>query len=179
MAKLSLQEQMLQAGLVNKKKLKKAKKGSKKSRDLAKEVKANVEATKQAQVEKAKALNEKHQSHAKAKEIRAQIKQLIEVNKQATGNGEIKYNFTHGSLIKHLYVNEQQRKQLLDGHLAVVTDTTVNNAEESYCIIPTMVANKIAQRDETYIVDIKEPEDPEVVEDDPYADYVVPDDLMW
>ncbi|TNY76175.1 DUF2058 family protein, partial [Vibrio parahaemolyticus] len=40
MAKLTLQEQMLKAGLVNEKKLKKAKKGSKKSRVQAREVKA-------------------------------------------------------------------------------------------------------------------------------------------
>ena len=51
MAKLSLQEQLLKAGLINEKKLKKVKKGSKKSRDLAREVKAGVEISKQALVE--------------------------------------------------------------------------------------------------------------------------------
>ncbi len=177
MAKLTLQEQMLQAGLVNKKKLNKAKKGSKKSRDLAKEVKASVEASKQEQVEKAKALNAEQKQAKQAKEIKAQIKQLISLNKQTTGKGEIKYNFTHGTVIKHLYVNEQQRKQLLDGHLAIVLD--IEQEEDGYCIIPTSVSNKIAQRDDSYIVEIKEPEDPQEIEDDPYADFVVPDDLMW
>jgi len=52
MAKLTLQEQMLKAGLVDKKKLKKAVKGSKKSRTQAKEAKAAVEANRQAQLEK-------------------------------------------------------------------------------------------------------------------------------
>ena len=44
MAKLTLQEQMLKAGLIDKKKLKKAGKTSKKSRTQAKEAKAAVEA---------------------------------------------------------------------------------------------------------------------------------------
>ena len=52
MAKLTLQEQMLKAGLVNEKKLKKAKKGSKKSRMQAREVKEAVEENKRAQQEK-------------------------------------------------------------------------------------------------------------------------------
>lgn len=177
MAKMTLQEQMLKAGLVNKKKLNKAKKGSKKSRDLAKEVKASVEANKQAQIEKAKALNEEQNQQIKEKEIKAQIKQLISLNKQLTGRSDIKYNFTHGTVIKHLYVSEVQRTQLLDGHLAIVLDEGHDSQE--FCIIPTSVANKIAQRDESCIVDIKVPEDPKSVEDDPYADFAVPDDLMW
>ncbi|GAL30718.1 nucleoprotein/polynucleotide-associated enzyme [Vibrio variabilis] len=45
-------------------------------------------------------------------------------------------------------------------------------------MIPTVVAKKIAERDQETVIenDVKE----EVVEeDDPYAQYVVPDDLMW
>ncbi|EGQ7864340.1 DUF2058 domain-containing protein, partial [Vibrio parahaemolyticus] len=58
MAKLTLQEQMLKAGLVNEKKLKKAKKGSKKSRVQAREVKAAVEESKRQQVERDKQLSQ-------------------------------------------------------------------------------------------------------------------------
>ena len=54
MAKLTLQEQMLKAGLVNEKKLKKAKKGSKKSRVQAREAKAAAEENKLAQQAKDK-----------------------------------------------------------------------------------------------------------------------------
>lgn len=43
MAKLTLQEQMLKAGLVNEKKFKKVTKGAKKSRVQSREVKAAVE----------------------------------------------------------------------------------------------------------------------------------------
>lgn len=79
MAKLTLQEQMLKAGLVNEKKLKKAKKGSKKSRVQAREVKAAVEENKRQQLERDKQLSEQQNAERLNKEIKAQINQLIEM----------------------------------------------------------------------------------------------------
>ena len=142
MAKLSLQEQMLKAGLVNEKKLKKAKKSSKKSRDLAKEVKASVESTKQAQVERAQGLNDAKKEQILSKELKAQVKQLIQMNKLDLSRAQIKYNFTDGTLIHYVYVDEASRKQLLAGILAIA------KYNDSYVVIPSVVANKIAQRDE-------------------------------
>jgi len=173
MAKLSLQEQMLKAGLVNEKKLKKAKKGSKKSRDLAKEVKAGVENTKQAQAERAQGLNEAKKEQILSKELKAQVKQLVEMNKLDLSRADIKYNFTDGTLIHYVYVDEASRKQLVAGILAIA------KYNDSYVVIPSVVANKIIQRDENTIIENKKPTEEVSVEDDPYADYVVPDDLMW
>ncbi|MDF4730694.1 DUF2058 family protein, partial [Vibrio parahaemolyticus] len=68
MAKLTLQEQMLKAGLVNEKKLKKAKKGSKKSRVQAREVKAAVEENKRQQLERDKQLSEQQNAERLNKE---------------------------------------------------------------------------------------------------------------
>jgi uncharacterized protein YaiL (DUF2058 family) len=173
MAKLSLQEQMLQAGLVNKKKLQKAKKGSKKSRDLAKEIKAGVELSKQAQVERAKELNQQQLEQKLTKEVKAQIKQLIEMNKINQKPSDLKYNFTDGTLIKFLYVEPLIREQLVKGVLAVV------RYEDTHVIIPNAVAKKIAMRDESVIIENKTAQEEIPAEDDPYADFVVPDDLMW
>ena len=173
MAKLTLQEQMLKAGLVNEKKLKKAKKGSKKSRVQAREVKAAVEENKRQQQERDKELSSQQKEQRLTNEIRAQIKQLIEMNKVDLGDGDIKYNFTDGTLVKSFYVDSLIRKQLISGILAIA------RYEETYVVIPSVVANKIAQRDEQVIIEQKEAESTEVAEDDPYADFVVPDDLMW
>lgn len=172
MAKLSLQEQMLKAGLVNEKKLKKAKKSSKKSRVQNREAKAAAEATKLAQQERDKALNQERNNQELAKQIQAQIKQLIETNKIKDSNGEVKYNFTHDSKVKSLYINELSHTQLVKGQL------TIAIVGEGYELIPTIVANKIKQRDESHLIEISH-EEPEVDEDDPYKDFVVPDDLMW
>ena len=173
MAKLTLQEQMLKAGLVNEKKLNKAKKGSKKSRVQAREVKAAVEENKRQQQERDKELSTQQNEQRLSNEVRAQIKQLIEMNKIDFKNGDIKYNFTDGTLVKSLYVDNMTRSQLISGIL------TIARNEESYVIIPSVVANKIAQRDEQVIIEQKQPEADVAVEDDPYADFVVPDDLMW
>ncbi len=173
MAKLSLQEQMLKAGLVNEKKLKKAKKGSKKSRDLAREVKASVQMTKDEQVQRAKELNQAHKEQLINKEMKAQVKQLVDMNKIEVRNGDIKYNFTHDNLIKFVYVDKITRDQLLNGILAIA------RYNESYTVIPSSVAHKIQQRDQQTVIEIKVPEKEIAADDDPYADYVVPDDLMW
>lgn len=167
---MSLQEQLLKAGLSNEKKAKKAKKSNKKNRELKREVKAAVEEKRQAEVEKAKELNQQLQQEVKNKEIQAQIIQLISMNKLSL-SGDIKYNFTDGSNIEFLLVDEKTRKQLANGLLAIV------QFEDDYAVIPAVVAEKIALRDDSRIVSKSEKE--EVDEDDPYADYVIPDDLMW
>lgn len=173
MAKLTLQEQMLKAGLVNEKKLKKAKKGSKKSRVQAREVKAAVEENKRQQQERDKALSNEQKEQRLTKEIQAQIKQLIEMNKIDLKDGDIKYNFTDGTLVKSVYVESLIRDQLAKGILSIA------RSDESYVVIPSSVANKIALRDESVIIEQNAPNEELPTEDDPYADFVVPDDLMW
>lgn len=173
MAKLSLQEQMLKAGLVDKKKLKKAAKGSKKSRVQAREAKAAVEANRAAQLEQDKNLNRLKNEEVQKKEFQAQVKQLIEMNRLDRKDGEIGYNFTDGTLVKKIYVDKTMQDQLVRGRLAIV------RLADSYEVIPSVVADKIAQRDESSIVLNNVVENDEPDEDDPYADFVIPDDLMW
>ncbi|MGF1690642.1 DUF2058 domain-containing protein [Photobacterium kagoshimensis] len=173
MAKLSLQEQMLKAGLVDKKKLKKAAKGSKKSRVQAREAKAAVEANRAAQLEQDKNLNRLKNEEVQKKEFQAQVKQLIEMNRIDRKNGDIGYNFTDGTLVKKIYVDKTMQDQLVRGRLAIV------RLSDSYEVIPSVVADKIAQRDESSIVLNNVVENDEPDEDDPYADFVIPDDLMW
>ena len=85
--------------------------------------------------------------------------------------GNISYNFTHGSAIKNVKVNDTVQKQLASGLLTIVS------YQDDYAVIPTVVADKIAIRDDACIVSKAEKE--EIDEDDPYADFVIPDDLMW
>lgn len=167
----SLKDQLLQAGLVSQKKAQKASKSSKKNRTLSREVKAAAEEKRQQQLEADKARNAALKAEADNKAIQAQIRQLIDTNKIDRQQGEIAYNFTHGTTVKKLYVNETQQKQLIKGLLGIVC------LNEVYELVPHPVAEKIAERDpelviELSVVDIVE-------EDDPYADYQIPDDLMW
>ncbi|MDD9194345.1 DUF2058 domain-containing protein [Aliivibrio sp. S3MY1] len=170
---LSLQEQMLKAGLVNQKKVAKAKKASKKSRVQNREAKAAVELNKAAQAEKDKELSLKHKAEKEQKELTAQIKQLITANKLDRTHGDIGYNFTDGTLVKKMYVDKTMQTQLIAGRLAIV------HFNEDYEIVPAGVADKITLRDESVVVLNNVIAEDAQDEDDPYAEFVIPDDLMW
>ncbi|STE62096.1 nucleoprotein/polynucleotide-associated enzyme [Escherichia coli] len=179
MAKLTLQEQLLKAGLVTSKKAAKVERTAKKSRVQAREARAAVEENKKAQLERDKQLSEQQKQAALAKEYKAQVKQLIEMNRITIANGDIGFNFTDGNLIKKIFVDKLTQTQLINGRLAIARLLVDNNSEGEYAIIPASVADKIAQRDASSIVLHSALSAEEQDEDDPYADFKVPDDLMW
>ena len=179
MTKLTLQEQMLKAGLVSSKKMAKVQRTAKKSRVQAREAREAVEENKKAQIERDKQLSEQQKQATLSKEYKAQIKQLIEMNKITISRGDIGYNFTDNNLIKKVYVDKVTQSQLIKGRLAIARLTAESSSDSEYAIIPAVVADKIAQRDASYIVLNCELSQEAKDEDDPYADFVVPDDLMW
>jgi hypothetical protein len=94
------------------------------------------------------------------------------MNRQPGDDGDITYSFTDGTLVKHIPVTGTQLKQLSNGHLCII------KLNDQYELIPTLVAEKIRLRDKcTQILSNQPTEAPD--EDDPYADFQVPDDLMW
>ncbi|TKU19987.1 DUF2058 domain-containing protein [Citrobacter sp. wls827] len=179
MTKLTLQEQMLKAGLVSSKKMAKVQRTAKKSRVQAREAREAVEENKKAQIERDKQLSDQQKQATLSKEYKAQIKQLIEMNKITISKGDIGYNFTDNNLIKKIYVDKVTQTQLIKGRLAIARLTAESERDSEYAIIPAIVADKIAQRDDSYIVLNCELSQEAKDEDDPYADFVVPDDLMW
>lgn len=73
--------------------------------------------------------------------------------------------------MKTLYLTERQRGSVINGALAIV------KTGESYDLVPRQAAEKIAERaGESILVLNKETED---AAEDEYADFKVPDDLMW
>jgi len=134
---------------------------------------------KQAQIERDKELSEQQKQATLAKEYKAQIKQLIEMNRIVIAKGDIGFNFTDGNLIKKITVDKITQKQLINGRLAIARLVAEAGRESEYAIIPAVVANKIIQRDASYIVFSGELTQEAKDEDDPYGDFVVPDDLMW
>lgn len=182
---LSLQEQLLKAGLTDKKKAKQVKQQKHKQAKAQQKTKvvetdeAKVAAAAVIEAKKAKdrELNQKTKLEAEKKAVIAQIKQLIEVNKQARGKGDVVCNFTDGTLIKRMYVSMETQKYISQGKLAIV------KYEQAYELVPMPVADKIAERDAqvvVYRVDNISAEDKLSSEqDDWYADYDIPDDLSW
>ena len=179
MTKLTLQEQMLKAGLVSSKKMAKVQRTAKKSRVQAREAREAVEENKKAQLERDKQLSEQQKQAVLAKEFRAQVKQLIEMNRITVAKGNITFNFTDGNLIKKIEVDKQTQTQLINGRLAIARLVINAKGDCDYAIIPAVVADKIAQRDADSIVLNSALSQEEQDEDDPYADFKIPDDLMW
>jgi uncharacterized protein YaiL (DUF2058 family) len=176
----SLQDQLLKAGMVDKKK---AKQITQEKRKQAKQAKGTViideskEAAKRALAEKAerdRKINRQRQDEADKKAIHAQIIQLISLNKIDRRGGEIAYQFTDGKKIKKLYVDTLLQTQLIKGVIALV------KLKDGYELVPAAIAEKIKQRDESVILVHNTQSSTDLVaEDDPYAAYQIPDDLMW
>lgn len=172
-------DQLLKAGLADAKKLKAAKKQQHQQRVqagkkplTASETKLLAEQRRQEQVARDQELNRQKQAELQKRAIAAQVKQLIEKS-AITASGEIAYNFTDGNLVKRLYVTQKLHNELTRGQIAIVKQG------DSYVLVPAAAAEKIAQRQpESVIVQqarVQEQQD----EDDPYAAYQIPDDLMW
>lgn len=181
----SLQDQLLKAGLID---AKKAKQVSKEKRKTAKvqrksneavvdETKQQAQKAREEKAERDRQLNAARKAEAEKKAVAAQIKQLIEMNRQPKDRGELAYNFTDAGKIKQLYISNTLQRRLSNGLLAIVK---LNDGVEGtrYELVPAPVAERIAQRDASYLVALNAKQDtPE--DDDPYADYQIPDDLMW
>ncbi|MDH5325145.1 MAG: DUF2058 domain-containing protein [Gammaproteobacteria bacterium] len=178
----SLFDQLKKSGLVDKGKAQKVKhdqyKNKKKTAKRGKaepvdEVKILAEKAHAEKVERDRQLNQQRKAENEQKAILAQIKQLIETNRIEDRDGDIVFNFTDANVVKGLYVSEQIHKHLSTGRLAIVKQG------DRYELVPVPVADKIRQRDESVIIHCNQDEEPETSEDDPYADYKIPDDLMW
>ncbi len=178
----SLLDQLKKSGLVDKSKAQKSKhsqyknKKQKSKKGAAAQLDEATILANQAHAEKVerdRQLNQQLKEEAERTAITAQIKQLIETNRIKEYDGDIAYNFTDANIVKRLYVSEKIRGHLTAGHLAIA------KLDDGYALVPAPVADKIRQRDEQCIIMNEHRDEPALNEDDPYADYQIPDDLMW
>lgn len=176
----SLHEQLLKAGLVDEKQVnraKKAKQRKEKDQRHSKQKQQDEAArlAKQAMARDAardRELNRKKQEEVQLKAITAQIKQLVELNQLTLEEGEIAYHFSDMGKVQRIYVTQKLHAQLSRGQLAIV------KLDNRYSVVPAAVAEKISLRDAACIVVLNEAGGEDDA-DDPYADFKVPDDLMW
>ena len=176
----SLQEQFLKAGLVNKNKVKVVNQEKNQQKKAERrtgtqsidEVRLAALETQRKNAERARELNAQREAAATQKAIMAQIVQMVQQNRQSKGKGDVAYNFTHDNKIKRVHVSPKVREHLIAGHLVIVC---LGEATE---LLPKVIADKIAERDPSLVVQIKKAST-EVEADDPYAAFQVPDDLMW
>lgn len=175
------QEQLLKAGLVSKQKVrdtKTQKRRDKKAKvdDGSEALKKDIALQKLAQAEKDKALNEQRFNDATEKGlVRGLVTEFKRLAVTVPASAEIKFNFTFNKKVLSLYLTEKLQTELLTGRLGII-----RYEEQSY-----LVPHKLAERVNLLVPDWvgylweANDENAEVTEDDPYADYVIPDDLMW
>ena len=173
----SFQDQLLKAGLIDKKKAhkvskEKRKQNRQKGADSVDESRQLAEQALAEKKERDRQLNLQQKEAAEQKAITAQIRQLIEVNRLSREEGEVAFNFVDGTKVKKIYVPEKMHKQLSKGRLAIV------KLDNEYEVVANPVAEKISARSEEVVVHCSDSVQEEEG-DDPYAEYEIPDDLMW
>ena len=179
---LSLRDQLLQAGLLTDKQVKQNKREQyQKQREQTKKNEPPVLDEQALAAQKAAAekrerdmvANRQLLEKAEEKARRAQIRELVEKNKLPRVESDESYNFVAGKKIKRMPVNAELRAKLISGAVVIV------NCEGRYEIVPKAIAEKIKQRDPRVVIGETAGEQQKPDDNDPYKDYVVPDDLIW
>lgn len=182
----TFQEQMLALGLVNKKKAsenKKQKHQSKKQQAKKGRQKPVVDenaiiAQKALEKKKARAqqLNKERDEKLQKRADKARIKQLIKQSKIEKDDSGVAYRFNCKGKIHRIFVAQEVADQLSRGVLGVVA---LGNGFE---IVDKATVQKVSEIDpRLFFVLISAEDGPkkETDPDDPYAEYQIPDDLMW
>jgi uncharacterized protein YaiL (DUF2058 family) len=179
---LSLRDQLLQAGLINEKQAKQAAHAKRQERKQqprgapspqAEEQRRAAAAAQAAKAERDAELNRQRREKVEAKERRLQVKALIEQHRLPKVDGFDYYSFVDGKKVRRIAVTAALRKQLADGRIAIV------KCDGRYDLVPLAAAERIRERDPRAVVPPPAPEPTVIDENDPYKDFVVPDDLMW
>lgn len=181
----SLQEQLLKAGLTTKQKTRQAnadkRKKNKQQRSgvqheasLQEQVKQDLAKAKVVKQDKDNALNEQKQQQLAVKEQVLRIKQILIHHQIKNVDGDNEYNYTFSNKIKKLSLDTITHKALINGRLALC------GLDDITYLVTRETAEKLSELDSNIIlVQNDKALDEQTDENDPYADYQIPDDLMW
>jgi uncharacterized protein YaiL (DUF2058 family) len=186
----SLRDQLLKAGLVTEKQVRQAETQQRqqprpeksKRKSQAAVPQAPASATQQAQAAKLardQELNRKQQEQAAAKARTAEIRQLIAQHRVARVESDEAYNFVAEGKVRRIFLDAAQRDQVMRGTLAIV------RYDGRFELLPPDAAARIRERIPRAVVHWNDRSAQPAsasdapAPDDPYKDFVVPDDLMW
>lgn len=176
-----LQEQLLKAGLVKKSKVAEVAREQNKARHAKgvssgpNEIKLEAERARADKAERDRVLAVERKAQARVAELRAQARQIIE-DKKVPGSGESEYRFTADGAIRTLLVNDDQRRKLSSGVLVIV------RLGDRYELLPRAAGDKVRERDASMVVldhGLLDHAAETSGDDAYYAQFQVPDDLVW
>ena len=184
---LSLREQLLKAGLVTEKQAKQAERttGDQRHRQAKGGKRSSpppppepTKAAQQAQAAKLlrdQELNRKQQEKAARKARAAELHQLVMQLRVLRPESDDYFNFVDGGKVHRIQVTPELRARLVAGALAIVRHGG------RYDVVPVESLGRIRERHADAIVadPTAAATTPAPAQDDPYKDFVVPDDLTW
>jgi uncharacterized protein YaiL (DUF2058 family) len=181
---LSLREQLLKAGLVTDKQAKQAERSN--SQQRHRQTKGDtrtppppeqLKSARQAQAAKLlrdAELNRKQREKAERRARAAELKQLVEQLRIPRPDSDDWFNFVDDGKIHRVAVTPELRARIMSGAIAVV------RSEGHYHLVPVDSLERIRERHADAIVPPPASQtSSEPAPDDPYKDFVVPDDLTW
>jgi len=181
-----LQEQLLKAGLVKKSKVAEVAREQHIARHARapatpSEIAQEAERVRSEKTERDRALAAVLKAQARVTELRAQARQIIE-DKHVPGAGDRDYRFSADGSIRALLVDHTQSTQLASGGLVIA------RMGDRHVLLPRAASEKVRERDAGLIIldhgvgvaSAGEPAAATASEDDAYyAQFKVPDDLVW
>jgi uncharacterized protein len=178
----SLQDQLMKSGLINKQKAKQAqtdkrrkakqkkKKGTVEISDVQVAINEQTEQQKNQDLEKNRAM----QVELDARSAHGKLIQMIAQHCEKNYQGEIDYHFTYAQKVKRIAINDETQRNLIAGRLAICV------LNDDFYLINKEAAAKLTEIDESVLVALHEKVDINAIdEDDPYAEFAIPDDLTW
>jgi len=178
----SLQDQLMKSGLINKQKAKQAqtdkrrkakqkkKKGTVEISDVQVAINEQTEQQKNQDLEKNRAM----QVELDARSAHGKLIQMIAQHCEKNYQGEIDYHFTYAQKVKRIAINDETQRNLIAGRLAICV------LNDDFYLINKEAAAKLTEIDESVLVALHEKVDINAIdEDDPYAEFAIPDDLIW
>lgn len=177
----TLREQLLKAGLVSEKQVQASEQKQRQQKPPSRhkpppppsEQKRAVDQQQAAKAARDAQLNKQRKEAAEAKARAIEIKQLVEQNKlPKVLESEDRFNFIAGKKLRFILVDAALREGLNKGTLFIIR---YDGRSE---VVPAAIAERIRERDERAVVKLNDP-GAQADENDPYKDFVVPDDLKW
>jgi hypothetical protein len=193
---MSLRDQLLAAGLGNKNQAKQAREDQHRNRHTQQHQQrkgqkpgaggpggrpfAPVQNVDPAKLARDQALEQKKRDKAARKERAAQVRQLVEPNALPRLETDDCYNFVHDGRIARVGVDAARRAALVAGALVIV------RSHGQYLVVSAEIGARVREREPRAVVHdaaVAAPPsaaaDAAPAEDDPYAQFKVPDDLVW
>lgn len=179
----SLQEQLMNSGLINKQKAKqaqtekrrKAKQKKKKGTVVISDVQIAVQEKAELQRQKDLANNQQTQEELAIRAAHGKLIQMIAQHCEKDYQGELDYHFTFDGKVKRIAVTPQIQQGLIKGVFAICV------LNEAFYLINKEAAVKLREIDESVLVALHDQSENTQTDnaDDPYAEFAIPDDLMW